>query len=113
MSRTTPTRKSRRMNTQPSSAPHRYTAFQLATPIADPQKAPSSARPPSAEILEPIRCHERRSSAELAFKEAAAIAFGFRALRRSATRAAGERRPAASLRAARLRIPSVHLTPAL
>src|SRR5688572_13660161 len=76
MSSTTPMRKSRRINTQPSSETHRNTATQPATPIADPQKAPSSARPASAQILEPIRRQDRSSSGGRAFREAAAMAFG-------------------------------------
>src|SRR6267378_4534680 len=63
MSSTTPMRKSSRINTQPTSETHRYRAFSSASATADPQKAPSSARPPNTEILNAIRRHDLASPA--------------------------------------------------
>ena len=60
MSRTTPMRKSRRMNVQPISATHRYTPFSPTTATTNPQKTPSSAM---AANTQSVNAPARRASA--------------------------------------------------
>src|SRR6266568_7412256 len=93
MSSTTPRRKSSRMNAQPISATHRYSAFSPATAMTDPQRAPRSAMPVKTESLNATRRDERASRGESSLKPA--VHHRPRAadpgeVRRSRTRAIGQ-----------------------
>src|SRR5258708_34937960 len=65
MSSTTPMRKSHRINAQPISEAHRYSAFSPAIATTPPQKAPSSAMPANRDSLIALGRDDRSSCGEL------------------------------------------------